>query len=61
MTTFNHAFSFSFEVPGSIDPEGKDVTPGQMREALLKRLSAIGDEELMEAVGAPFDSFEEEV
>lgn len=60
MKTYNHAFGIAFAVPGSTHPEGLDVTPMKIREAILQRLASITDVELLEAVGAPFDTYEEE-
>lgn len=57
--TYNHAFTFGFCVTGSLDPDSMDVTPGQMREAIISRLALITDKELEEAVELPFDTFEE--
>lgn len=53
---YNHAFDIAF-VCLSNDPEGKDVTPDQIRKAVRARVESIDDDELMEAVGAPFDSY----
>jgi len=61
MKTYNHAFDIAFEVSGSKTPDGSDVTAEMMREALYKRLRNMGDIEIFEATGAPFDTYEEEV
>ena len=59
--TYNHAFCIGFEVAGSTHPEGEDVTPAQLREALLRRVRELGfSDEWLEACGAPFDTYEEE-
>ncbi len=56
--TYNHAFTLAFEVPGSICSEGEDVTVEQLVAALRKRIDAlVSSDELLEAIGAPFDSF----
>lgn len=58
--TYNHAFTLAFEIPGSTDPEGNDITPQQYREALLKRMNDLDkNNEWEEAIGAPYDTFEE--
>lgn len=57
--TYNHAFDIAFSVSGSRHPKGEDVTPRMIREALVSRLAEMSDTELLEAVGAPFDSYEE--
>lgn len=60
MTTYNHAFTIAFEVSGSSHPDGEDVTPEQMAAALRKRVDELlANDEMMEAMGAPFDTFEE--
>jgi hypothetical protein len=60
MTKYNHAYTFGFEVPGSTDETGEDVTGAQLREALLERVNRLSDEEMVEACEAPYDTFEEE-
>lgn len=62
MVTYNHAFTIAFEVSGSIDPRAEDITSEQFREAIIKRmdnLDSVGELEWKEALGAPFDSYEE--
>lgn len=59
MKTYNHAYSFCFSVSGSTTDDGMDVTAEQLRSALIHRLKHMDDDELLEAVGAPFDTFEE--
>lgn len=56
---YNHAVTLAFEVV-SDDPNGEDFTPAILREALLQRMVNldIGDE-WVEAIGAPFDTYEE--
>lgn len=56
MKTYDHAFTISFSIK-SHHPEGDDITPQQHRHAILSRLASLIDDELLEAVGAPFDSF----
>ena len=60
LPTYNHAYGLGFSVSGSTSVEGEDVKPSQIREAILTRLAGLDDEELMEAVGMPFDTYEEE-
>lgn len=59
MTTYNHAYDFAFSVSGSTCEEGLDLTAAQLRHKLRERIDSLTDEELMEALGAPFDSYEE--
>ncbi len=59
--TYNHAFTIAFEVPGSTTTDGEDVTPEQMVAALLKRIADLmANGEMLEAVGAPFDTHKED-
>lgn len=58
--TYNHAFTVAFEVRGSTDPNGEDVTAKQLHDALRTRiidLMAAG--EMLEAVGIPFNTYVE--
>lgn len=59
MTTYNHAYTFAFEVGGSKDESGEDVTGPKLRKAIIERAKRLSDEELVEACEAPFDSMEE--
>ena len=58
--TYDNAFDIAFSIQGCRDPEGETVTPQEFREAILYRLASIDDEELIEAIGCAYDSFEEE-
>lgn len=59
--TYNHAFTIAFSVPGSKCPDGEDVTAEQMAAALQLRIKDLmANNEMLEAVGAPFDTFEED-
>lgn len=58
MKTYNHAFTIGFTI-ASKHPEGDDITPQQFRLGILARLAAVTDDELIEAVGCPFDTYEE--
>ena len=57
---YNHAVTLAFEVI-SDDPNGEDFTPAILREALLRRMVNlhIGNE-WVEAIGAPYDTHEED-
>lgn len=58
--TYDHAFTVGFSVAGSADESGEDVTAEQMRDALRARINSLMDnKEMLEAVGAPFDTFAE--
>jgi len=60
-TTYNHAYTIAFSVSGSTHPKGEDVTPAQLREALEARIVDLTKNgEWEEAVGAPFDTYEEQ-
>ena len=55
---YNHAFDIAFAVSPSTDVEGEDITGKQFRAAIQERLDGLSDEELVEAIGAPFDTYE---
>ena len=57
--SFNHAFDLAFSLT-SRDAEAVDVTPQMLRNAILRRLASLTDTELVEAVGAPFDTYQED-
>lgn len=59
MPRFNHAVDIAFTVI-SDDPDGQDFTPAMLRAALLRRIADLdkAPEDWLEAVGAPFDSYE---
>ncbi len=60
-TTYNHAFTIAFSVAGSMSEDGEDVTAEQMVAALQMRIKDLmANNELLEAVGGPFDSFKED-
>lgn len=54
---FDHALSIAFSLR-SEHPEGKDITPRLVRKAIHQRLMSLTDEEIPEATGAPFDTYE---
>lgn len=59
--TYNHAFTLAFSVSGSNDPEGLDITAEQFYTAIIKRAkSLLANDEMLEAIGAPFDSYAED-
>lgn len=55
---WNHAFDIAFSLV-SQRQDASDVNPQAIRNAILGRLATLTDDELMEAVGAPFDTYEE--
>ncbi len=57
---YNHMFVIAFTVISN-DPQGEDVTPQQLADAIGKRVDdCLRSGEMLEAVGAPEDSFEED-
>jgi hypothetical protein len=56
MAQYNHAFEIAFEVVSN-DESGEDVTAEMLRAAIIKR-AAIDNGEMLEATGAPFDTYE---
>lgn len=59
MPRYNHAFDIAFEVV--TDHEADEVTPEEIVNALMRRIISIQETgEVLEAVGLPFDSYEEE-
>jgi len=58
--TYNHAYTFAFEVKGSTDETGENVPGARLREALLERINRLSDAEIVEACEAPYDTFEED-
>lgn len=58
--TYNHAFTLGFQIPGSSTDDGSDLTAEQVSAAITKRVADLmANNELLEAVGGPFDSFTE--
>ncbi len=61
-TIYNHAFtlSFSIETEKSCKSEKEEdyPSPQSIRVAILKRMASMDDVELMEVIGAPFDTFQ---
>lgn len=56
---YNCAFTFAFEIANCLDPKVHDPNPKIIRQAIIKKINTISDEELIENIGAPFDSFVE--
>ena len=59
MPKFNHAFDIAFSLISETE-DAEDVTGAMLRAALLKRLEEMPDNELVEACGYPFDTYEED-
>ena len=60
MSRYNHAYDMAFSLVSN-DPEGLDVTPAMLRAALLRRIADLdANDQWEEAVGAPFDTYEED-
>lgn len=60
MTRYNHACDIAFEVVSN-SPDGIDFTAAMLKAALLQRIKNLDEsEEWLEAVGAPFESYEED-
>jgi hypothetical protein len=56
---YNHAVALGFDVI-SEDPDGEDFTPAMLKEALLQRMASLDiGNEWVEAIGAPYDTYEE--
>ena len=57
MKRFNHMYSIAFVVINGSD-DGEKTTAAEVREGLLKRLASMTDDELLEAIGYPDDTYE---
>jgi hypothetical protein len=55
---FNHLYDIAFSVISNVE-DGGDITGAMVREAILKRLAAATDDDLMEGIGY-CDTYEEE-
>jgi hypothetical protein len=53
---YDHAFDIAFSLRSNA-ANGSDVTAAHIRSAILERLASLTDNELLEATGAPFDSY----
>lgn len=58
-TLYNHMYSFTFSLVNS-SANGNETTPDEVRIAIKKRLESISDNELMECIGYPDDTYKEE-
>ena len=56
MTTYNHMYVIAFSVENHSET-GEQTTAQQLRHGLLARLAGITDSELLEAVGAPEETY----
>ena len=60
MKKYNHAVTLAFEVI-SEDPNGNDITPAMLKEALLQRMVNLDtDGAWIEAIYPPYDTYIEE-
>jgi len=58
MKKWNHAFDIAFSLVTTKPLE--EITPNDFRKALLERIIELDDENTwLEAIGNPFDTFEE--
>jgi hypothetical protein len=56
-TIHDHAYDIAFSLRSNT-ADGSDVRASHIRAALLERLASLTDDELLEATGTPFDSYE---
>lgn len=54
---YDHAFTLAFSLC-SRDPSGLEIEPAEIRQAIIERLALLSDDELLEAIGAPFDTYD---
>lgn len=63
MARYNHAYDIAFSVV-SETPDGSDVTPAMLKEAMLKRIRQLDEQAAYggweEACGAPYDTYQED-
>ena len=59
MKRYNHMYSVAFLVINSSE-DGERTTPNEVREAIFLRLAEMSNDELLEAIGCPEDTCEEE-
>lgn len=58
--TYNHAYTLGFEVSGSTDEQGRDVTEAMLLNALNARIRDLWqNNEFREACGEPYDTYVE--
>lgn len=53
---YDHAFDIAFSLR-SHAPDASDVTADHFRRAIGIRLARLSDDELLEAIGAPWDTY----
>ena len=58
MKKFNHMYSIAFIVVNGSE-DGEATTAAEIRRGILERLATATDDELLEAVGYPDDTYEE--
>ena len=54
---YNHAFTLGFSVVSTTE-DGSDVTAEQVRSAIRELLMEYTDMDILENIGAPFDTYE---
>lgn len=54
---YDHAYDIAFSLR-SCSADGSDVKARDIRSAIIERVASLTDDELLEATGAPFDSYE---
>jgi hypothetical protein len=57
MIKYNHAYTLGFSLESNHET-GDDVTAAQVRAAIIKSLCNLSDNELLENLGYPFDTYE---
>lgn len=57
MSKYTHDYDIRFVV-NSDESNGEDLKGKHIRAAILKRLSALDDEEILEAVGMPINTID---
>ncbi len=59
MAKFNHAFTIAFSIVSDAD-DGSDISPEIFEKVIIERAKSLyREEQLIEAIGAPFDTYEE--
>jgi hypothetical protein len=54
---YDHAYDIAFSLR-SCSADGSDVKARDIRSAIIERVASLTDDELHEATGAPFDSYQ---
>lgn len=57
--TYNHAYTFAFDVRGQTCPTGENVPVKDIVDAMINKINGMKENELEEVFGLPFDTFEE--